>query len=155
MAAVFEPGDMADLLAGKHVVFLGHSVTRAIYKDFIWLSNSESFIPTELLKFINSKTFPELERVVWEERGIKEELWRLFSRSNRDSRFGEYKGHIRGRDYREQRSYRHNNRMQVSYMFLTRVWNEALKEFLNTYSKNNKHKIDVLVINSALWDVTR
>ena len=40
-------------------------------------------------------------------------------------------------------------------MFLTRVWNEALKEFLNTYSKNNKHKIDVLVINSALWDVTR
>ena len=32
MAAVFEPGDMADLLAGKHVVFLGHSVTRAIYK---------------------------------------------------------------------------------------------------------------------------
>ena len=32
MAAVFKPGDMADLLAGKHVVFLGHSVTRAIYK---------------------------------------------------------------------------------------------------------------------------
>merc|ERR1719319_443362 len=110
-------------------------------QDFIWLSNSESFIPTELLKFINSKTFPE--------------LWRLFSRSNRDERFGEYKGHIRGRDYREQREYRHNNRMQVSYMFLTRVWNEALEEFLNTYSKNNKHKIDVLVINSALWDVTR
>ena len=32
MAAVFEPGDMEELLAGKHVVFLGDSVIRAIYK---------------------------------------------------------------------------------------------------------------------------
>ena len=32
MAAVFQPGDMEELLAGKHVVFLGDSVTRAIYK---------------------------------------------------------------------------------------------------------------------------
>ena len=40
-------------------------------------------------------------------------------------------------------------------MFLTRAWSEALKEFLNNYYKNYEHKIDVLVINSAVWDVTR
>ena len=122
------------------------------------------------MKFVNSETFPELESVSWKEGRIQEDLWKLFSTNNRDRRLGEYKGHIKGRDYREERTYRHSNTMQVqgyslffififieqvSFMFLTRAWSEALKEFLNNYYKNYEHKIDVLVINSAVWDVTR
>ena len=41
-------------------------------------------------------------------------------------------------------------------MFITRVWGERIKEFLSSYkSKNNDHKIDLIFISSAIWDLSR
>ena len=45
---------------------------------------------------------------------------------------------------------------QVTFMFITRVWGERMKEFLSSYkSKNNSHKIDFIFISSAIWDLSR
>ena len=79
MADCFNPKDVERLLAGKHVVFLGDSVTRGIYKvgnlkekkhfslenfvlqDFVWLANDNSLLPAEQLKVNHLPTFPDIE----------------------------------------------------------------------------------------------
>ena len=79
MADCFKPEDVDKLLAVKHLVFLGDSVTRAIYKvgqldsstkhgfefdmsqDFVWLANDSSLIPVEQLKITHLPTFPNIE----------------------------------------------------------------------------------------------
>jgi hypothetical protein len=48
MADIFYPTDLARLLANKHVVFLGGSVVRGLYRDMMWLINSASLIPHEV-----------------------------------------------------------------------------------------------------------
>ena len=47
MADIFFPSDLTKLLANKHVVFLGGSVVRGLYRDMVWLCNSASLIPHE------------------------------------------------------------------------------------------------------------
>ena len=45
---------------------------------------------------------------------------------------------------------------QATFMFITRVWGERMKEFLSSYSsKNNGHKLDFIFISSAIWDLSR
>ena len=45
---------------------------------------------------------------------------------------------------------------QATFMFITRVWGERIKEFLSGYkSKNNGHEIDYIFISSAIWDLSR
>ena len=184
MADIFRPVDMERLLAGKHVVFLGDSVVRAIYKactmlplgslssllqDFVWLANTNSLIPMELLKMVRTKNFPQLEEVSWMNMGLKKDLQKIFSSENRDERL-EYAGQIKGREYREVRRYRHrhglqvrstvrdvdnSNCVQVTFRFITRIWSEGLQSFLVNYKKENDRDIDTIVMNSSLWDLCR
>lgn len=49
MSDLFLSDDVRKLLRGKHVVLLGDSNIRGIYKDIIWLMNDNSFIPYECL----------------------------------------------------------------------------------------------------------
>ena len=45
---------------------------------------------------------------------------------------------------------------QATFMFITRVWGERIKQFLSSYkSKNNGHEIDYIFISSAIWDLSR
>ena len=64
MAETFSASDVEQVVGGRHVVFMGDSIIRGVYKvglyfvgisplenqDFIWASNCEAFIPLELLK---------------------------------------------------------------------------------------------------------
>ena len=91
MADCFKPQDVEKLLAGKHVVFLGDSVTRAIYKvgkvdwtkhgwielisqDFVWLANDSSLIPTEQLKITHLPTFPNIEATRYLKNNISNDI---------------------------------------------------------------------------------
>ena len=48
MTDLFETEDVRDLLKNKTVVFLGGSIIRGLYKDVIWLLNSNSFLPQKV-----------------------------------------------------------------------------------------------------------
>ena len=48
MTDLFETADVRDLLKNKTVVFLGGSIIRGLYKDVIWLLNSNSFLPQKV-----------------------------------------------------------------------------------------------------------
>ena len=39
--------------------------------------------------------------------------------------------------------------------FITRLWSPELGSFLTNYEKKNRTKIDLLIMNSCLWDVNR
>ena len=49
MSDLFLNEDVRRVLRGKHVVLLGDSNVRGIYKDIVWLLNDNSFIPYECL----------------------------------------------------------------------------------------------------------
>lgn len=42
---IFKSSEVRSLLQGKTVLFMGGSVVRGLYKDFVWLLNSDSMIP--------------------------------------------------------------------------------------------------------------
>ena len=44
MTDLFDKGDVASLLRDKTIVLLGGSVIRGLYKDLVWLLNSNSLI---------------------------------------------------------------------------------------------------------------
>jgi len=49
MSDLFLSEDVRRVLKGKHVVLLGNSNIRGLYKDIVWLINDNSFIPQECL----------------------------------------------------------------------------------------------------------
>ena len=63
-----------------------------------------------------------------------------------------------GREYIEPRIYhnnRENNNITLVYRFISRVWSEDLGDWLQNYEEQFGSKIDILIINSCLWDVNR
>ena len=44
MTDLFDKGDAASLLRDKTIILLGGSVIRGLYKDLVWLLNSNSLI---------------------------------------------------------------------------------------------------------------
>merc|ERR1719447_1777425 len=120
---------------------------RAIYKDFVWLANDISLIPSEQLK---------MTKMTRCEVPVKKVIRSKFDKSNRDRRVGDYIGHIKGRDFREERQYRSRQGMEATFLFITRAWSERIKEFLTSYKiKRNGHEIDFIFISSAIWDLSR
>jgi hypothetical protein len=53
MCDVFTREDLLRLFRGKSVLFLGDSLMRSIYKDFIWLSKENSLIKHEINKDVS------------------------------------------------------------------------------------------------------
>lgn len=155
MADIFYPTDLARLLANKHVVFLGGSVVRGLYRDMMWLINSASLIPHEVLGSKGEKHFPDLEKTVWRNGKVNRQVTETFHQDNRDSLL-EYKGLSSGRSYIEPRRY-HNKEHNITlvYRFISRVWSKELSDWLNDYEEIFGSQIDFLLVNSCLWDINR
>jgi len=155
MADIFYPSDLARLLANKHVVFLGGSVVRGLYRDMMWLINSASLIPHEVLGSKGEKHFPDLEKTAWRKGKVSRHVVETFHQDNRDSLL-EYKGLSSGRSYIEPRMY-HNKEHNITlvYRFISRVWSKELSDWLNNYEDVFGSQIDFLLVNSCLWDINR
>ena len=50
MTDLFDKGDAASLLRNKTIILLGGSVIRGLYKDLIWLLNSNSLIDSGVIR---------------------------------------------------------------------------------------------------------
>ena len=58
-----------------------------------------------------------------------------------------------GTSYREKRIYK-TGKFKIEFEFITRVFNHHVEGILKGIRESEK-KPDVLVVNSALWDMTR
>ena len=67
MTDIFNSEQAVTLLKGKTVLFLGGSVTRGLYKDLIWLLNSNSLLPRQILGQKGEASFPDFNRAGGEE----------------------------------------------------------------------------------------
>ena len=62
MTDIFDSKQAVNLLRGKTVLFLGASVTRGLYKDLIWLLNSNTLLPRQILGQKGEASFPDFSR---------------------------------------------------------------------------------------------
>ena len=62
MTDIFNSEQAVTLLKGKTVLFLGGSVTRGLYKDLIWLLNSNALLPRQILGQKGEASFPDFSR---------------------------------------------------------------------------------------------
>ena len=67
MSDVFDSEQTVQLLKGKTVLFLGASVTRGLYKDLIWLINSNTLLPRHFLGQKGEASFPDFSGAGGEE----------------------------------------------------------------------------------------
>ena len=62
MTDIFNSEQVSNLLKGKNILFLGGSVTRGLYKDLIWLLNSNSLLPRLILGQKGETSFPDFSK---------------------------------------------------------------------------------------------
>ena len=62
MTDIFKSDEAVRLLKGKTILFLGASVTRGLYKDLIWLLNSNTLLPRQILGQKGEASFPDFNR---------------------------------------------------------------------------------------------
>ena len=60
MTDIFKSEHARKLLRGKRIVYLGGSITRGLYKDMVWLLNSDNFMPKYILGSKGEDRFPDL-----------------------------------------------------------------------------------------------
>ncbi|XP_075211734.1 PC-esterase domain-containing protein 1A-like [Lycorma delicatula] len=127
MADIFQQSDAKRLLKDKYVLFLGDSNIRALYKDLVWLLNSNTLVENHVLR----------RKLEFSFLGDK-----LVKRSDL----------IKGREYKEVREFE-NFGIKVEFHFLTRCYNEHVEELLKSFLQRKAP--DVIYINSCLWDISR
>ena len=71
MTDIFNSDQTVNLLKGKTVLFLGASVTRGLYKDLIWLLNTNALLPKKILGQKGEASFPDFSRAPEEESKFK------------------------------------------------------------------------------------
>lgn len=131
MGDIFTSSDAQNLLLHKHVVILGDSNFRSIYKDIISLLQSTKFMNTSDAK--NKGEFSCKGDTLLE---------------------GGRKGTMHnGTSYREKRIFK-TTKFKVEFEFITRAFNPHVEGVLKSLRESEK-KPDVLIVNSALWDMTR
>jgi hypothetical protein len=136
MCDIFTQKDVHNVLQGKRFLFIGDSIMRNMYKDLVWLTTHprEEFLKT---RFMQKKGEPHLGGLQSEKRIHISQL-------------------TAGRDYEEVREYYDQTwGMQYSFYFITRCWSDKLYRFLETYPQEYGSYPDVIMINSALWDINR
>merc|ERR1712105_36750 len=101
MDEILSSEDTRKLLRNKCCFFLGDSVMRGVYKDFLWLLNHNSLIPQEVLGAKGETCCPNIEEVPH----LGEEIKNTFPHTNRDTLGEEFNGLHSGRNYEETRSY--------------------------------------------------
>lgn len=62
MTDIFNTEQAIQLLKGRTVLFLGGSVTRGLYKDLIWLLNSNTLLPRQILGQKGEPSFPDFSK---------------------------------------------------------------------------------------------
>ena len=151
MTDIFLSEDAAKLLRGKKILFLGDSVTRGLYKDLIWLLNSKTLIPRQVLGQKGEVKFPELKLIPSTERKRFE--------SNQDQlhicRCPEgFRGLNSGRRYTETRKYiNKENKILIGFKFISTVFSDEMKKWIKKFKKSRM--IDIIIMNSCLWDINR
>lgn len=137
MADIFLQEDAKRFFRGKKVIFLGSSVMRNIYQDFLYLLEKGELTPNSLLK----KKGVQIQSFVGDQ---------LVAGT------GEL---MRGRNYREIREYRGSkgsmaNFMYATYVFLTKCFSRELEDFIVSFEKKHGSP-DLILILSSLWDINR
>ncbi|XP_054714137.1 PC-esterase domain-containing protein 1A-like [Uloborus diversus] len=129
MCDIFLKEDVRQLFRGKHVVFMGDSNIRALYKDMVCLSENSKFITLTNLK-------SKLPSSVYGDKLV-------------------FSGPLcNGRNYREERDKRLSGNTNFSYFFLTRVFDDYVETVLK-HITSSQDKPDVVVLNSCVWDISR
>ena len=117
-----DKGDAASLLRNKTIILLGSSVIRGLYKDLVWLLNSNSLINSGILGMKGESRFPDLDsdtvRMSSDQKNVKK---RKFNSNNLDQLHNcgdcqdDFKGLNSRRCYSEVREYykRETNTMIV------------------------------------------
>ena len=132
MSDLFDTNDARKVLRKNSVLFLGDSIMRNIYKDFVFLLQENNIAPKKTLVQKGEDSFMGD---------------RLINMSGQGSK---------GRDYRETRDwYDDADDIQLSFVFITRCYSDWLKDFLEKYPDNYGTYPDLIIINSALWDINR
>ena len=137
MADIFLKEDVRKHFKGKKVIFLGDSIMRNIYQDFLYLMEKGDLTPHGLLRK-KGEQIPSFE----------------------GDRLVEGTGELTtGRTYREIREYEGSGGsmqdfMFATYCFLTRCFSRELEEFIMRF-KRIYGSPDLILILSALWDINR
>ena len=103
------------------------------------------------------KRFPDFDapRFAKSNKRISKRLRKKFHDGNRDLLF-KNEGLHPGRTYKEPRIYQHEKKkITVNFRFVTRVWSDDLDTWLEKYEDTHESKLDLIIMNSLLWDVNR
>ena len=109
MTDFFMSEDVRKLLRGKKIVYLGGSITRGLYKDLIWLLNSNNFMPKAILGSKGEKNFPDFSNPKLQPGSESDDEGRFFNNKDELHNCGgcpdDFKGINQGRNYTESREY--------------------------------------------------
>jgi len=131
MGDIFTASEASDLLYDKYVMILGDSNFRSIYKDLVQLVQSTKFISTKDTKAKGELSFKGDDLLEGGRKGVMHN----------------------GTGYREKRLYQTKTH-KISFEFITRVFNDHVQGILKSLTHADR-KPDILIVNSALWDMTR
>ena len=133
MADIFLQDDALKCLRGKSVVFLGDSIMRNIYQDFVTLlftgkmSSHEHVLKKKgemIPRYYGDRLVPGTGRLT------------------------------KGRNFREERETRlDKDDLVLRYYFLTQCWNSEVKRYLERSIRYRDP--DLILVLSCLWDVNR
>jgi len=121
---------------GKTFMFMGDSIMRNLYKDFVWLTSDNTngnLIPQRHMQAKGEETFMG-DNVI--------------TKSNEN---------LRGRDYEEERDWysgEHND-IQYTFMFITKCYSDKLEKSIRNWKDKYGSYPDFILINSCLWDINR
>jgi len=117
---------------------------RNIYKDFITLVDPGSRNRLTTVKALQAKGEPKYEPSP----ATKDQL--IDCTRDANGKLGV------GRQYREERDmYQESNDLQLSFYFLTRTCTPETCRFIRDYMRTHGSYPDIMIINSALWDINR
>uniref|UniRef100_A0A8D8RBV7 PC-esterase domain-containing protein 1A n=1 Tax=Cacopsylla melanoneura TaxID=428564 RepID=A0A8D8RBV7_9HEMI len=131
MADIFSKREMENMLKGKHILILGDSNMRALYKDLVWLINQGSLVNAEAIRAKGERSYLG------------------------DKLLG---SHVmtRARHYVEHREYDHpSSQTRLEFKFITQVLSDETRDMLELFRKNRNRAPSVILINSTLWDLSR
>ncbi|XP_013412937.1 uncharacterized protein LOC106175459 [Lingula anatina] len=120
--------DAQMLLHGRHVVIIGSSVMRCVYKDLVLLLQANRYLTTAQLKAKGEKTFLGDELLMG---GCLGEM-------------------VNSTKYREVRRY-HGHNVMVTYYFIVRCYDDYVQQVLEDLEQM---KPDVIIMSSCIWDMT-
>ena len=132
--ATFLKADAIKTLEGKSVLFLGDSILRNIYQDFVTLLHTGSLTNHDILSKKGEQITSYLGDTLMNNTGKL----------------------VAGRDYREERRMlMEKNKIRVRYWFLTRCWSNSLQEYLDRVLEEDGGSPDVVIVLSCIWDINR